>query len=127
MANKQRNVKLETQWRSTLRKHAKSRLSVRQFCRREQIREPSFYYWRRIIAQRDSQAKSKPTVRRRSKRKAAGQQAFVPVVLNANDAEGQHTSIVIELRGQRTLRVPESIEPTHLARIVHAIEAQPQS
>lgn len=43
----------ETFWRSMLEKHRASELSVRAFCRREGISEPSFYAWRKEIGKRD--------------------------------------------------------------------------
>lgn len=43
----------ENFWRKTLREHAASGLGVRAFCRGRGLSEPSFYGWRRTLAQRD--------------------------------------------------------------------------
>lgn len=40
--------------RLVLEEHASSGLSVRAFCKRESLSEPSFYSWRRKIHHRDS-------------------------------------------------------------------------
>ncbi len=47
-----RRVNLEAQrrWRDRLRRFARSNLSVTEFCRREQVSEPSFYQWRKRLA-----------------------------------------------------------------------------
>lgn len=127
MAKRRYDRELETRWRRLLWQHANSSLSVRAFCRQNQLSEPSFYAWRRTIAQRDG--RSKPRSRKAAKRKpkAAGRPAFLPVVLEANGLPADVSGIVIELRGQRRLRLPESIEPARLATLIHAIEAEPNA
>lgn len=53
MANRNRDAGRERFWRSTLTRQAASGLSVRAFCRQEELAESAFYAWRRTIAQRD--------------------------------------------------------------------------
>jgi transposase-like protein len=130
MANKNRDGKREAFWRGALQRQARGGHSVRAFCRREQLSEPSFYAWRRTIGERD----------------AAGQQSPRPAFLPAailppailppailppailppaiRDASTSDGSITIELRGGRVLRLPESIETERLAALVHAIESE---
>jgi len=48
MANRRRDSGREKLWRSRLARQAASRLSVRAFCQREGVAEPSFYAWRRV-------------------------------------------------------------------------------
>jgi len=38
------------QWLDRLRRFASSNLSVAEFCRREQVSVPSYYHWRRKLA-----------------------------------------------------------------------------
>jgi len=99
--------------RDVLKRHAKGGRSVRAFCRREKLSEPSFYAWRRTIGERD----------------AAGQPpqrpAFLPAAIlppAIRDVAALDGSIVIELRGGRRLRLPESMAVTRLAELVHALE-----
>ncbi len=40
-------------WRKTLREHAASGRDVRAFCQERGLSEPSFYGWRRTLAQRE--------------------------------------------------------------------------
>jgi transposase len=41
-------------WRRMLRQWRSSGLSVRAFCQQHELAEPTFYAWRRTIAQRDA-------------------------------------------------------------------------
>ena len=45
----------DAKWREVMSAFSGSGLSVREFCRRHGINEPSFYSWRRMLAQRDGQ------------------------------------------------------------------------
>jgi len=56
MANKRRNVDQERRWRERIKRQAGSGLTVRAFCRREKLSEPSFHAWRRTLRQRDAAA-----------------------------------------------------------------------
>lgn len=51
----------EAFWRMVLDEHRGSGLNIRQFCRREGLRETSFYFWRREIGNRDQQGDSAVT------------------------------------------------------------------
>jgi transposase len=69
MEAKQRDRQREQLWRETMTAWQASGLSVRQYCRRHDLAEPSFYYWRRELQQRDA----RPTAR--------SSPAFVPVAV----------------------------------------------
>ena len=121
MANVRRDLDKERFWRGVVRRHAASGLSARAFCRREKLGEPSFYAWRRTIRERDAAAI--PTKRGRdaeAKRSGGPRPAFVPLLMSERSL--CEASIVIELAGGRTLRLPESIPAQRLAEVVHAIE-----
>jgi hypothetical protein len=127
MPKRQYDRELEKGWRQVLRRYATSKLTVREFCRREALSEPSFYAWRRTIAERDGETKPKPRSSSSPKRRPNGSPDFLPLVLDANDLQIDPPGIVIELRGQRRLRLPSTIEPARLAMLVHAIEAEPRT
>ena len=110
MANTQRDSSREGFWRAALARWAKSGLSIRAFCREEKLREPSFYSWRRTVAERDA------------KRDASAAPAFVPVVLS-DRRTAFSAEITIELRGGRKLQISDSISADRLAAIVLALEA----
>jgi transposase-like protein len=68
MEAKQRDPQREQFWRDAMAAWQASGLSVRQYCRRHGLAEPSFYHWRRELRQRDI-------------RPAAAAPAFVPVTV----------------------------------------------
>ena len=109
MANSQRDPQREQFWRETIERQSASGLSVREFCRREQLAETSFFAWRRTIRQRDGEVES------------SGQPAFVPAVVTSTSSAD--TSIVLELGNGRALKLPESIAAARLAELVTALEA----
>ena len=67
--NKKRNKRREAFWRGVMQRQRRSGFSVSAFCRREKLREPSFYRWRRKLAQRDAAGRG------------GCKAAFVPVTL----------------------------------------------
>jgi hypothetical protein len=46
-------------WSGILREHQKSGLSVRQFCDKRKIAEPSFYKWRKTLPQAETTRKAR--------------------------------------------------------------------
>jgi transposase-like protein len=69
MGAKQREPRRERVWRETMAAWQASGLSVRQYCRRHGLAEPSFYHWRRELQHRGA----RPT--------ASAPPAFVPVTV----------------------------------------------
>jgi hypothetical protein len=123
MANHDRDAKREAFWRGVFQRHAASGLTIRAFCRREQLTESAFFAWRRTIAERDAETKSQgglATARLRRDGRSP-RPAFLPVLLA--ESNGHDQAIVIELVGGRVLRWPASINVEHLSKFVHALEA----
>ena len=112
MANRRRDPEREVRWREVMARQAASGLSVRAFCRREEIAEAQFYAWRRTIARRDAEA-------------ADATPAFMPAMVTGLVAAPP--SIAVEWPGGRVLRLPESTPAERLAALVHALESRAQS
>jgi len=106
----QRDSRKEAVWRGVLARFARSGLSVRGFCRREKVAEPSFYAWRRIVGERDAG------------RRQTGP-AFVPVMVRTEPVARADTGISVELRGERVLRLPVAISAERLAELIRAVES----
>jgi len=51
-----RSVEKEEYWRLVVDEHAASGLSIRKFCQREAVAEASFYFWRKELTRRDTDA-----------------------------------------------------------------------
>lgn len=47
---RQASLERKRQWRQRLGRFSRSKLSVAEFCRREQVSVPSFYQWRKKLA-----------------------------------------------------------------------------
>jgi hypothetical protein len=111
MAHTQRDATKEAFWRDAIRRQAQSGLSVREFCRRRRLSEPSFYERRRTFLERDAQG-------------PATRPAFVPVIVrDERPAATSEAGIVIELRGGRLLRLPGSTPAGRVVELVRALEA----
>ncbi|HMP08400.1 MAG TPA: hypothetical protein PJ982_18780, partial [Lacipirellulaceae bacterium] len=93
MANAQRDEAKERRWREAFKRFRASGQTVREFCQQEQIAESAFYAWRRTIGERDEAGGTR--------RQAP---AFVPAVVTSE--QSREESIVIELSGGRSLRLP---------------------
>jgi transposase-like protein len=108
MAKSQRDVAKEAFWRKALKQFSASGLSVREFCKREQLTESAFYAWRRTIGERDGRRTLGP--------------AFVPAVVT-KDASHEST-IAIELPSGCVLRFSGAHATEHLADLVVALQSR---
>jgi hypothetical protein len=106
---KQRDPLKERYWRRMLRDWRRSGLTIRAFCRLHDLSEPSFYSWRRMLADREAQA---PT--------------FVPVQLFDDDPATQPGAAAaggLELFvGGRLLRIGPSFDGPTLLRLLAVLE-----
>lgn len=101
---KARDPRKEQQWRRWIDQWQHSGLTVRAFCARHGLSEPSFYAWRRTLQQRQPV----PT--------------FVPVRVVPDSTSAAAASIEIVLAGDRTLRVAPGFDAATLRRLLHLLE-----
>jgi transposase len=97
-------------WREVIGQFAASGQSVRAFCANRGLSEPSFYSWRRTLAQRD--ANSSPI-------SSETPAAFVPVHI----AGESNSAMEIVLRGERRIRICGPVDRSALAEVVAALES----
>src|SRR5262245_53964509 len=69
MAKLERDQSREQHWRVLVADWQSSGLTVREFCSRHDVAEPSFYYWRRELRRREAKPARSPAP------------AFVPVTV----------------------------------------------
>jgi hypothetical protein len=105
---KQRHSGKEQFWRRMLRQWRSSDLSVRAFCKLHGLTEPSFYSWRRALAQCDVQ-----------------QPTFVPirVVAEATATDlGPAGGLELILGRGRILRIGSAFDEPTLRRLLALLE-----
>ncbi len=78
MARGRRDLVLERQWRERMARWRASGLSVRDFCQRRRLTEPTFHYWRRELRMRDAAAS---TAAMSSSSVKKSRPAFVPLTV----------------------------------------------
>lgn len=108
MAKSQRDAAKEAFWREAFQRFAASGLSVREFCRREQLTESAFYAWRRTIGERDETGNALP--------------AFIPAVVTEEAA--RESSIAVEVASGCLLRFSGPTATEQLADLVIALQAR---
>lgn len=118
MARSKRSVEKELGWRALVREQRKSGESIRAFCRRKAISEPSFYAWRRELRKRDA----------RRGADADGSVRLIPV--DVVDPAREHAArgsrdaklpLEIAAPGGFTLRFDHDTAPETVARLLDVI------
>ena len=102
---KPRDARKEQQWRRWIEAWRTSRLSVRAFCARHGLSQPSFYAWRRELQRRDGEPP-----------------AFVPVRVVGADLPARESGGQVVLPGGRTVRVAPGFDAATLQQVVAALE-----
>lgn len=105
----QRSAGKEQFWRRIVNGFPKSGLSVRQWCQRHGVSEPSFYAWRRELAKRDA---------------AGSQSALLPVTITPAVARA---SLEICWPNGVVVRVPDGCNLQLLGKalcLVHSLDAE---
>jgi transposase-like protein len=109
---KQRDLAKERRWRRLLEQQRSGGLSVRAFCRRHDVAEHSFYWWRRELAARQPAVASAGRV---------SAPLFLPIQVRPDDplvADG----VEVLLGNGRRLRVGAGVAPGRLAALAAALE-----
>jgi transposase-like protein len=104
---KPRAPRQEQHWRRLIRLGNNSGLTVRAFCARHHITQPSFYAWRRELQQRDAAT------------------AFVPVRVVTDDQTASSTPIEILLAGGRSVRSTPGFDPATLRQLLAVLQEVP--
>ena len=99
----------QTYWLDLVQSWQRSNLSVREFCQRHQLSEPSFYSWRRVLRERGLIDESASAVK----------PAFVKLAL---DAEAPTANAVEVVLGRRVLRVRPGFDADMLLELVRLLE-----
>jgi hypothetical protein len=116
---------LATRWRERISRWRQSGLSIAEFCRREQISQPSFFAWRKRLA-------SRVAVRRRDKLPAAGGSGGEARFIELSPPRWPTTNgVQITLPGGAVVALPQDastelvVAAIRAASQVPAVEARP--
>jgi hypothetical protein len=119
---KQRDPAREKLWRRTIREQQRGGLSVRDFCRREGLKDWTFRWWRQELTRRDHErsadASAEPTEPAPS---------FLPVRVVDLEAVAPRTAPPIEvvLPDGAIVRVPCGFDPRTLGDILAVLGGRP--
>ncbi len=103
------DVGKQARWLDLVRRWQRSKLSVREFCQRQQISENNFYAWRRVLRERGLLTET-PT---------PAAPAFVQLLQDEPSAEGAMEVVL----GGRVLRVRPGFDADLLLELVRLLEA----
>ncbi len=116
MSNSKRSdVEKQQFWELVFEEHASSQMSVRAFCRRESLSEPSFYGWRRKLRGND--------LSKSAERLPSG---LIPVNVIEEQHQAAGHAIEIVAPGNVVVRVQEGCSTEALARVLTAIQRTPR-
>jgi len=107
--NNQQRTSKERFWRRQMRRWRTSGLSVRAFCAEQGLSEPSFYVWRRRLAEREATVPFVPLT-------------VTPEVRTAIAADGSAGSVELVLDAGRRLRIGPGFDGPTLVRLLALLE-----
>jgi transposase len=106
---KPRDPRKEQHWRQHIRDWQRSGLSIRDFCARRGLSQPSFYAWRSELQRRDSE-----------------QPLFVPIRPLADDlCPSSIPALEVFLAGGRRIRVAPGFDAATLRQLLVVLEEGP--
>lgn len=122
MANTQRDQSKQRFWRHHVAAWRRSGQGIRGYCRTAGLSEPSFYAWRRVLAERRPVRGSR-SVRKKSEPEELAAPTFLPVrLIEEPSAAG---SVEVVLRGGRVVRVAAGFAAATLREVVAVLEGLP--
>jgi len=117
----------EAQWRRHVRGQRASGLSVRGYCASHGLRESAFYWWKRIIGERDAE---KAPAQALGRTEPLGRASFAEVVVRETpqaSAEAEDQGIIagllVEFPCGARVRLGQGFDAAEFARVARALLA----
>jgi transposase-like protein len=104
----------QAKWLAIVQRWQRSDLSVREFCRQQQVNEASFYEWRRVLRERGLLGQAAPNAT----------PAFARLVVETPEPAAQN-AIEVVLGERRVLRVRAGFDGEVLLQLVKLLEDTP--
>ena len=116
-----RDRRLEAQWRRIIREQTGSGMNIRDFCRESHLRESAFYFWRRELERRGLDRSHEE---QEQPKRPSALAAFVPVRVT-EDAGADPGRIEIVLHGGQRVQVIAPVDRQALADVLAVLEGRP--
>lgn len=111
---KRSNMDKQRHWEKIIREATRSGMSISQFCRRNNVKEKQFYWWRRRLGQSSARVMRKLTPK--------GRQASFALV---SDQPGAlDAGIELVLGDGRRLRISKGVDEETLRAVLAAVGSQ---
>jgi hypothetical protein len=113
MENNRTDIEKKRYWQKVIREATRSKLSIREFCRQNQLRESQYYWWQnKLNGSRRSKRLQKPT---RKENPAT-------FALVSNDSGAADAGIELILQDGRRLRISKGVDEQTLRAVLDAVE-----
>ncbi|MEJ2080467.1 MAG: transposase [Acidobacteriota bacterium] len=112
MAGAKRDVEKERYWRKTIRAAARSGVSIREFCRRHDLKESQFHWWqRRLRASGETGTQRKPSG-----------ESSASFALVSEETGALEAGLELVLADGRRLRIGRGVDEETLRTVLAAVE-----
>ena len=113
MKDKRTDVEKKRYWQRMVREATRSKLSIREFCRQNQLKESKYYWWQHKL-----------NGNRHPKRfqKAGNKINSTSFALVSNEPEAMDAGIELILRDGRRLRISRGVDEQTLRSVLAAVE-----
>ena len=113
MSSGKRDVEKARYWRSVIREAARSRMSIREFCRQRRLKESQFYWW---------QHKLKAGRRGRTTPGQGVTRGAASFALVSDEPDATDAGIELVLGDGRRLRIHKGVDEETLRAVLAAVE-----
>jgi hypothetical protein len=113
MKSKKTDVEKKHYWQGMIREATRSKLSIREFCRRNHVRESQYFWWQR---------KLNGNRRPKGSQKSGNKAHSASFALVSNEPEVTDAGIELILQDGRRLRISRGVDEQTLRSVLAAVE-----
>ena len=113
MKSKQTDAEKRRYWQKMVREATRSKFSIREFCRRNHVKESQYFWWQR---------KLNGNRRPKGFQKAGNKRNDASFALVSNEAEALDAGIELILQDGRRLRISRGVDEQTLRSVLAAVE-----
>ena len=114
----------QRRWLDLIRLWQQSQLSVRAFCLRHHVTQPSFYFWRRRLRDRGllHDPPAPPPQPRANTKPSPTTPAFVKLTVTPEPTPSMSSALELVLSPRRLVRVLPGFDPATLVQLLRLLE-----